>query len=175
MLHQTTLGVCFVAVMLRAGAAPAAEAKLSLDEAIARLTEHTIRLEEQNKATQQQLALIERQMEKRFEMLQQNLEVRFAAIDKRFEVSQQSIDKRFEALQRNIDRRFDLMTWILGIAGSIVAAGVGYLISMSKNVVVMKERMEQMVEAERVTAIEKRVDAIQERLEEGGRKIILGS
>ena len=67
------------------------------------------------------------------------------------------------------------MTWILGIAGSIVAAGVGYLVYMSKNVVVMRERLDYKVDVERMAAVEKRVDAIQKRLEEGGQRIIVGS
>ena len=56
-----------------------------------------------------------------------------------------------------------------------MAAGVGYLVYMSKNVVVMRERLDYKVDVERMAAVEKRVDAIQKRLEEGGQRIIVGS
>ena len=186
--YMLILGYLTAAATHAAGAdAPTGQEALA--SAMAKLTEHTIRLEEQNKATQQQLALLERQMEKRFEAMdkrfeamdkrleafQHNMDKRFEGVDKRFE----GVDKRLDMLQQNMDRRLDaldkridVVTWVFGAMGSAIGFGVVYLICVAKGVVVLQEEIKQKVDAERVMALEGRVEAMAQDVERDQGQII---
>ena len=125
-----------------------------LKELVRKIGEHVIRLEEQNRATQQQLALIERQMDKRFEQ-----------VDKRFE----DVDKRLE----QIDRRLGLFGWAIGFLVTAIFGGVVYLIHAVSNIAVVEQKIETKLDRGELAMLKKTVQAIKELLESKGEKIII--
>ena len=148
-----------------------------LKRAVTALIEHTARLEEQNKATQQQLAMLERQMEKRFEAIDK----RFEDMDKRFSMLQDHMEKRFTMLEghmnkrfdaidkrfEEVDKRFDLMLWVFGVLGTLLTCGLGYLIYVCRGIGNIEGQLREKPDIERVVRLETRVEGIQRELERG--------
>lgn len=122
-----------------------------LRELVRKIGEHVIRLEEQNKGTQQQLSLLERQMDKRFE----------------------TIDKHLAMLRENMDKRFDQMTWIQGLIVAMVAGGFTYVVVSLRKLSVLEEQVRHKLEVEDYVKLEKTVEAIKEVLEQEGKRIIV--
>ena len=115
-----------------------------LKDLVRKIADHSIRLEEQNKATQQQLALIERQMEKRFELLQEDM-----------------------------DKRFDQTTWILGIMAAAIMGLLGLVYKEVKKVAVVGQKIETKLDRGEFAILKKTVQAIKELLESKGDKILI--
>ena len=97
---------------------------LELKDLVRKIADHSIRLEEQNKATQQQLSLLERQMEKRFTMMQN------------------SMDKRFD----QVDKRIGLVGWVVGGLVTAVLGGIVYLITAVSKIAVVEQGIESKLD-----------------------------
>ena len=101
-----------------------------LKELVRKIADHSIRLEEQNRATQKQLALIERQMDKRFTMMQDNM------------------DKRFD----QVDKRIALVGWVVGGLVTAVLGGIVYLMTTLSRMAVVEKHLEDKNRHDRLHA-----------------------
>ena len=91
-----------------------------LKDVIVKLSETSIRLEEQNKAICSEVKLLREDMNKRFKQ----------------------VDKRFD----QIDKRFDLFLWIIAGFGVILGTYMSYMISNIKKITVLEEKISNKLE-----------------------------